>query len=507
MGTTSSFFGGGGGGGDPQANFKASANISANDLVVLNANGTVAPMSTTASTAGSGSLQDAGTGACSNVMSHGHYDEVANVAVNIYKRSGVWKLKAASNSGGTLTYGTEVNAGITPPADAESCCRLTYDTVNKVYVAWGNGSSNSLYFRSFTVSGNTITLIGSGATHMYYYFWRRFDCLYLPDVETHVVMGSSNGQITRFSNVNTAADGTATSPYAGSGNQPSAGVTIAAITQRPSITDMGGGLVGCLRESSNQNNRAFFQGSATTLGTTFSQINNTTIQLGFGGPTSDLGFVLADKHNKKIMYICTSGSSDVKFRIFTYTEFLSAGTYTSSISSSLSGFPELAIAYGAACNAVGEIFVYFADGKNTVYRFNIGEGFMSNTAVAESPSGSHIGGNGTVSPSNFSPEAWVLGLNSSTDAAQARNFTFKGVNTNEGSFLGTAPEDISAGALGKVNLTNRDLTKIDVKSVSNLVSGQSYFENSTGNVLTTTGTNLVGFGSNGGLKVIGAPVT
>lgn len=48
MGTTSSFFGGGGGGGDPQANFQASANVTSGDLVVLNDNGTVEPVTSTA---------------------------------------------------------------------------------------------------------------------------------------------------------------------------------------------------------------------------------------------------------------------------------------------------------------------------------------------------------------------------------------------------------------------------------------------------------------------------
>jgi hypothetical protein len=48
MGTTSSFFGGGGGGGDPQANFQASANVTSGDLVVLNNNGTVEPVTSVA---------------------------------------------------------------------------------------------------------------------------------------------------------------------------------------------------------------------------------------------------------------------------------------------------------------------------------------------------------------------------------------------------------------------------------------------------------------------------
>ena len=506
MGTTSSFFGGGGGGGDPQANFKASTNINANDLVVLNSNGTIGPMTSVSSTSSAGSAQDAGTGACSNVISHGHYDEVAGIAVNIYKRSGQWMIKAASNSGGTLTYGSEVSTGITPPGDAESCCRITYDTINQVYVAWGNSSSNSLYFRSFTVSGNTITLIGS-PVFMYYYFWKRFDCLYLPDVQTHVVMGCSNSQYTRFVNVNTAANGVATSPYAGNANPPYASFLPTTQQQSASITDMGNGLVGCVRDSGTQGTRAFFKGTAGPSGTSFTLINTTDIQLGFGGPTADASYIIADKINKKIIYIITAGSSDCYFRVFSFEEFLSAATYTSSIASSLGNFSESAIIGGGEANALGEIFVYFSDGKNVIHRFNIGEGFITNQTSTESPSGDAITKTGhAISPSNFSPEAWLLGLNTTTDAAQARNFTFSGINTNVGSFLGTAPEAISSGSLGKVNLTNRDLTSISVKSLSPLISGQSYFENSSGLLLGTTGSNLVGFGSDGGLKVIGAPV-
>lgn len=507
MGTTSSFFGGGGGGGDPQANFKASANISANDLVVLNSNGTVGPMTSVSSTSSAGSAQDAGTGANSNVISHGHYDEVTGIAVNMYKRSSAWKLKAASNSGGTLTYGTEIEVGISPPSDADSCCRITYDSKNQVYVAWGNSSSNSLYFRSFTVSGNTITLIGSGAVHMYYYFWKRFDCLYLPDVETHVVMGCSNSQYTRFANVNTAANGVATSPYAGNPNPPYASTAITTQQQSASITDMGNGLVGCVRDSGTESARAFFQGTAGPSGTSFTLINTTSIALGFGGPTADASYIIADKINKKIIYILTNGSSDCRYRVFSFEEFLSASTYTSSIGSSLANFSESAIIGGGRANALGEIFVYFSDGKNVVHRFSIKEGFITGQTTAESPSGNAITKTGhAISPSNFSPEAWLLGLNITTDSAQARNFTFAGVNTNAGSFLGTAPEAISSGSLGKVNLTNRNLSSIDVKSLSPLISGQSYFENSSGDLLATTGSNLVGFGSEGGLKVIGAPL-
>lgn len=48
MSTTSSFFGGSGGGGDPSGKFQASATVTNGDLVILNNNGTVAPVTSTA---------------------------------------------------------------------------------------------------------------------------------------------------------------------------------------------------------------------------------------------------------------------------------------------------------------------------------------------------------------------------------------------------------------------------------------------------------------------------
>ena len=48
MSNLSDFLGGSGGGGDPQANFQASANVANGDLVVLNDNGTVEPVTSTA---------------------------------------------------------------------------------------------------------------------------------------------------------------------------------------------------------------------------------------------------------------------------------------------------------------------------------------------------------------------------------------------------------------------------------------------------------------------------
>ncbi len=47
MGTLTSFIGGGGGGGDPQGTFQANATITNGDLVALNTNGTVEPVSST----------------------------------------------------------------------------------------------------------------------------------------------------------------------------------------------------------------------------------------------------------------------------------------------------------------------------------------------------------------------------------------------------------------------------------------------------------------------------
>ena len=60
MGTTSSFFGGSGGGGDPTGKFQAAATVAEGDLVVLNDNGTVQPV-TFSSVSANLSISDAQT--------------------------------------------------------------------------------------------------------------------------------------------------------------------------------------------------------------------------------------------------------------------------------------------------------------------------------------------------------------------------------------------------------------------------------------------------------------
>lgn len=502
MSNYSDFFASGGGaGGAVTANFKAASNISANAPVVLKNNGTIDNMNSTVTTNSSGSVQTFGNVQAGTTYGGFHYNYGSNTAVLIYQRAGLYRVVAGTNSNGTITWGSEVSTGITNSGGSGS--KITYDPVADYYLAWGTSGSDSLYVRAFSVSGNTVTMAGSSATFFYYYYWNQMDAKYIPDIGTHVCYGVNTNQNPRMVNCNVNSSGTITSNYFNNASPPSAGNAPSSSGQVCSITDMGNGLVGCWRDSnSSQTPRLFSQAVVSKDEINLSAIHN---NFGIGFQPTGLALIAADRVNKYIVLATTQGSSTTRYKIMSYSDFLNFNSSDTTFNTLTS---EDGYVRGMDAAASGDIYLcHFDDGgsqNNHVRRFNLAGGYLNNLAKVTTTAGA----NQTfpycqASPSEFSPETWIGGWANSGGYPQARNITFAGVNTNKDGFIGYAPEAITAGSVGAVNLANRNVSVNGLQSSQKLIDGEQYYENSSGTTLATSGTNFVGFGSDDGITVIG----
>jgi len=112
MGTTSSFFGGSGGGGDPTGKFQASATVAEGDLVILNNNGTVAPVTSTAIAADytksntGNNFYNGGTPTYGMTAYSGNYNQTHNKYLLFYRQdtSSYGVIKSATYNDSTKVF-------------------------------------------------------------------------------------------------------------------------------------------------------------------------------------------------------------------------------------------------------------------------------------------------------------------------------------------------------------------------------------------------------------------
>jgi len=504
MGTTSTFFGGAGGGGGDTANFKAASSISANAPVVLKSNGTIDNLSSTVTTSSYGTTSQAQSTAANNYRSGGHYNYTTNTIVISFYRNSSYKLIAGTvASNGTITWGSETTVTGMSASGADYKSIVTYDPVYDKYIIFGNGSSNRLEARSFSISGTTITLTGSNS-FIYYYYFEDFDAKYIPDTGVHAFYGVSSSNSSYLGRLYLDSSGT----IYGSLNN----VELASIGNGPSdsgqmatLCDMGGGLVGVLR-SCNSSTSPNLLGSGTV---SVSGVSGTRIRNGFTWtgilPTAQTVFMEADRENQYIIMMFTQSSSYTQIKILSYSDFLNFpdGSNIETITYSTNdGYLR-----DLASNAKGEIFMlHFNDSynRNHITKFNIKGGFLSNISKVETNQSNQDALNrSTIIPSEFGPEAWIMGLNQQSEILKARNIEFAGVNTNKDGVIGYAADAISSGSVGTVNLITRDVKATGLQSSQIFQDGEEYYENSSGTSMSTSGSNLVGYGNDGGIKVIG----
>ena len=504
MSTTSTYFGGSGGGGGDTANFKAASSISANAPVVLKSNGTIDNLSSTLTTSSYGTASQAQSTAANNYRSGGHYNYTTNTIVISFYRNSSYKLIAGTvASNGTITWGSETTVTGMSASGADYKSRVTYDPVYDKYIVFGNGSSNRLEARSFSISGTTITLTGSNS-FLYYYYYQDFDAKYIPDTGVHAFYGVASGQSSRLGRLYLDSSGT----IYGSIN----GVELASIGNGPndsgqmaSLCDMGGGLVGVLRTcSSSSTPNLLGNGTVSVSGVSGNRIRNGFTWTGIL-PNAETVHMEADRESQYIIIMFTQGSTNTLTKIFSYSDYLNFPD-SQNISMSTYSTNDKYVRH-AASNAKGEIFMlHFNDdyNRNHITKFSIKGGFISNISKVETnQSTADTINRGIISPSEFGPEAWIMGLNQQSQIVKGRNIEFAGVDTNKNGVIGYAADAISSGSVGTVNLITRDVKATGLQSSQIFQDGEEYYENSSGTSMSTSGTNFVGYGNDGGLKVIG----
>ena len=492
MGTLSSLTGGsGGGGGDPTAKFQASATVANGDLVVLNDNGTVAPV-TFSSVASNLSISDAQTnvGGSGSRWSNGSqfffYNATNNQYINSFSTnstSAELKYSSFNSSTGAFTTGNiYTQANIYGNMMAQD-----YSTTDNFYFAYRNSSGNMM-----------IRPIVYNSSYQHYYYGSEYgiggsssvssQCVYcgVNDDGTVIVAGRNNqsklgvGSFTSNGNNST----TGSSNYYITNNADPASHTIG--NSKFHGAHCGGDVHAIVHENNTVggSNISITPISANASGVSFGGSFNSG--LSYAGdyvdvcydPVGNVGIVCGGQGIKGFTVDKTA---------LTVTFFSVSSTLTIAASAGV-GFNRtaklFAISGGTAASGMHrkiDLFTLTSSGtQGTITTVELDPSVTSGTGYAMEYTGLH----------NFQGLAQMgVTYNSSADNNQYITSFQPAYNaTNMGNYFGEAKEAIASGSTGSVAILNR--TK-DI-SGSSFSEGQKLFANPSGTALATSGTLRVG---------------
>ena len=492
MGTLSSLTGGsGGGGGDPTGKFQASATVANGDLVVLNNNGTVAPV-TFSSVNSNLSISDAQTnvGGSGTRWSNGSqfffYNATNNQYINSFSSTGnaaELKYSSFNSSTGAFTTGNiYTQANIYGNMMAQD-----YSTTENFYFAYRNTSGNMMV---------RPIIYNSGYGH--YYYGSEYgiggnqsvssQCVYcgVNDDGTVIVAGRTStskiGVGSFTSNGNNQASGTVNYTITNNADPASynignskfhgahCGGDVHAIVHEN--TTVGGSNISITAISANASGVSF--GTTTASGLTFA---GDYVDVCYD-PVGNVGIVLGGQGIKGFTVDKTSLA----------VTFFSVSTTVTVATSGGVGFNRTAklFAVNAGTAASGlhrkiDLFTLTSNGtQGTITTVELDPSSTSGSGLAFEYTGLH----------NFQGLAQMgITYNSNQDNNQYITSFQPAYNaTNMGDYFGEAKEAIASGSTGSVAILNR--TK-DI-SGSSFNEGQKLFANPSGTALATSGTLRVG---------------
>ena len=493
MGTLSSLTGGGsgGGGGDPTGKFQASATVANGDLVVLNNNGTVAPVTFSQNSANL-NISDTQTG-------------IGNAA-SFRSNAGQWAFKNAANNKFLIAHSTNNNqidfynasfntastGGFTFDSHITSQTNIyanmvaqDYITTNNFYVAYRNGSGNMMvrpiYWSGSAYSyGSEYGIGGSSAVSS--------NCCYVGvnDDGTVIVAGRGNqstiGVGSFTSNGNNSSSGSVN--YNITSNQNTAASAYQIPNDRFHGAHCGGNIHAIVHGNQNASGSCWIIPiNATSTGVTY----GTGADTGLTGaayvdvcydPVGNVGIVLCGSGIKGFT-IDKSALTVSFFNVSTNVLVTQAG--------------------GVGFNRTAKLFMVnggTASGTNNreidVFTLNSSGVQGVITTIELDPSESSGSGYAMEYPNfhNFQGTAQMgVTYNSNQNNYQyLTSFIPAYAETNMDSHFGEAKEAIASGSSGSVAILNR------TKDIANagFSSGQKLFANPSGTALATSGTLRVG---------------
>ncbi len=505
MGTTSSFFGGSGGGGDPTGKFQAAATIAEGDLVALNNNGTVQPVTST-SVANNYAKSDNGTKLeATSTPTFGmtgysaNYNQTHNYYIFISRIDGgnlYCNLRTGTYNSGTGEYSLSLRAQVSAYANWMSQKR----SPSEGYI-WGyRGSNGYIYSRGIRWNGSNYVFTSET--------YHNTSSTSSADVYCEANGdGSSSFAIAALLNGNTPAVGHGS--WDGSSSQPT---STDQLTNYNSDTLAGYGtnwtgntLSGAHVKNNvhvlgaKQSNAKLFACRVESSGTTYGAVANT-------------GFAMAQYPSRIIydndvgvgVYQFVSGSTPkyVAFSVNIDTlaitvhgalELPSGFTgYGSSI-----GWSPTAKTWVAVDHLGGEIFAFTLNSTGAIVTSSTGQFAPGHTG---SPSVNlqyqmmfPTYGSGGAMNIVFNGDAAISGSGAgsymdTTNNLYVSQFDVPYIDTNVDLQFGEAKEAISNGAAGSVAILNRNKNIVD----STFQKGQKLFANPSGTALATSGTYRVG---------------
>jgi|9_EtaG_2_1085328.scaffolds.fasta_scaffold00560_3 hypothetical protein len=503
MGTLSSLTGGGsgGGGGDPTGKFQASANVANGDLVVLNNNGTVAPV-TFNSISSNLNISDTQTylGGNGSFRANGGQWAFYNSANNQY-------LFAMSNNNNqtdiyysgynSSTGAFSINHIYTQGSVYANMMAQDYNTTNNFYFAYRNGSGEMrirtiIWNGSNYSQGSDYNIGGSNAVG-------QNNCYCgVNDDGTVIVVGRGNnnkiGTGSFTSNGNNSSGGTIN--YNIGSNQNSA-MPYQIPNTRMHGAHCGGSVHAIVHGNTGASGSCWIMPiSATASSVTY----GTGADTGLTG--ADYVDVCYDPVGNVGIVLCGSGVKGFTIDKSTLTVSFFAVTVNGTTQSGGLGFNRTAklFAHSAGTGASGlhrKVDLFTLDSSGS-------QGAVTTITLdpSETVGGSYSQEYPTFHNFQGTAQMGVTYNNDSNNQQYVYSFIPPYNETNMDSHFGEAKEAIASGAAGSVGILNRS---VDL-SGSSFNKGQKLFANPSGTTLATSGTYRVGHATDGDtVLVLGDP--
>jgi len=491
MSNLSDFLGGSGGGGDPQATFQASANVANGDLVVLNDNGTVAPveLNTFSADLTTSASVNSIYGSTSTRYSNGGYFMGYNSINDQYI------LTVSTGNNTTILYRGSINSSGVSSFNAITSRSNVYAT----HLAQDYNKYNNFYFGSRNSAGNfqveALYWNGSNYTNGSQYGVSGSqstgsNCVYVGVNDDGTVIASSRAGAN--ARIGMAAltpsgngSGSMTLQYTITNTEASASDMSYAIDDGGFHGAHCGGNVHAILHRHNGDGLnlwvmpVYADASSVTYGTpAYSGLPSAGNYLDVCyDPVGNVGLILY-------------GSGVKGFTVDKTNLTVSFFTVTTNASPTQAG--------GVGFNRKANLFHFLPGNNKTVETFTLSSDGTQGTVTEYALSGSSSLGNYAAEYAgihNFQDKGSVgITFNSNTDNQQyMTTFTPSYSTTNIDSYFGEAKEAITSGSAGPIGIFNRTVSFAN----AGLNKGQKLFANPSGSALATSGTYRVGYATDG----------
>ena len=504
MSNLSDFLGGSGGGGDPQATFQASANVANGDLVVLNDNGTVAPVTSTLnaedfSKSNNGTkIVDNGTPSFSQPATWGRY----NAAVDRH-------LFATREDGGNLYHNIQVGT-----------YNSSTGTYSLQYRGQFSGFANFLAYRS-SPSNGFLYMYGGTSSQAYVrgFYWDSGTYNLTGEANFH----NSNNWVSNCQYINPNGDNSTIFTCAGINGNGYISATYGSWNGTSSTPSVGDQLHNRYWTSGGTSwNQSFFSGAhvdsnihvfaisdqssnvwllAAKVETSATTYKGTQLNVQKSGNLSSIAYD-SDANIGVFCYTDNSNTSKRTFKVFTVNKATLDCTVLNTFSSAYTG-----TLGQVGFNSLAKQFMHVPSGQTNLVK---AEYFgLSSTGEVLNKKEQFLHSNGTtqfefnvvydIVGTNSQVIVFNSGSNPTSNYIDTVNHTYatqvdlEYVDTNVDKHFGEAKEAITSGNAGPVGILNRT---VDVTG-SSFQKGQKLFANPSGSALATSGTYRVGYATDG----------